>query len=107
MQNNNMKNSGLSITAFTLILASIVALLAVITFSEGIRRIEWMSLEGAAWACFGLAILGCILGWCSFRSSLGKVSAILGTVLVIGFLAQLMLQEEPRTAPPHTRMQHN
>jgi uncharacterized membrane protein len=95
-----MKNSGLSITAFAIVIFAIVATLAMIAFSDGIRRIEWMSLEGTAWACFGMSFLGCLLGWCSFRRPLGKLSAIIGTFAVAGFLIQLMSATSPSHAMP-------
>lgn len=81
-----MKNNGLSITAFAVVIVSIVATLATIAFSEGIRKVDWMDLESTALACFGLVILGCVLGWCAFKRPLGKTCAILGTVVVAGFL---------------------
>lgn len=84
------KNSGLSITAFSITILSIVAILAVIAFSEGIRKVDWMDLESTAFACFGLTILGTILGWCSFQRPLGRISAILGTIAICGYLFQLL-----------------
>jgi hypothetical protein len=95
-----MKNSGLSITAFTIVIFATITTLAMIAFSDGIRRIQWMSLEGTAWACFGMMILGCILGWCSFRRPLGKLSAIIGTIAVAGFFIQLMSASTPSQAMP-------
>jgi len=85
-----MKNNGLSITAFAIVIFAIIATLAMIAFSEGIRKVEWMDLESTAMACFGLAILGCVLGWCAFKRPLGKPAAIIGTLVVAGFLFQLM-----------------
>ncbi len=90
-----MKNNGLSITAFAVVIFSIVATLATIAFSEGIRNVDWMDLESTAMACFGLAILGCVLGWCAFKRPLGKLSAVLGTVVVAGFLFQLLRRDAP------------
>jgi hypothetical protein len=76
-----MKNNGLSITAFAVVIFAIVATLAMIAFSEGIRKVDWMDLESTAWACFGLSILGCILGWCAF--------------VVAGFFFQLLRSDGP------------
>ena len=95
-----MKNNGLSITAFVVVIFAIVATLATIAFSEGIRKVDWMDLESTAFACFGLAILGCVLGWCAFKRPLGKLSAILGIVVVAGFLFQLLRSDAP-TRPSH------
>ncbi|MHC4285961.1 MAG: hypothetical protein ACYSWZ_23760 [Planctomycetota bacterium] len=85
-----MKNNLLSITAFIVVILAIVATLAMIAFSEGIRKVEWMDLESTALACFVLWILGSVGGWCTFKRPLGKISAILGTVVVAGFLLQLL-----------------
>ena len=85
-----MKNNLLSITAFIVVILAIVATLAMIAFSDGIRKVEWMDLESTALACFGLAILGCVLGWCAFKRPLGKLSAVIGTMVVAGFLLQLL-----------------
>lgn len=84
-----MKNNGLSITAFVIVIVAIVAMLAMVAFSEGIRKLDWMDLESTAWACFGLAILGCVLGWCAFKRPLGKLAAIIGTIVVVGFFMQV------------------
>ena len=99
-----MKDNILSITAFFVVVLAVLATLATIAFSEGIRRADWMDLEAAAWACFGLAVLGCALGWCSFKRPLGKVSAILGTVVVAGFLVQLLRSERPTSRTPPSQM---
>ena len=88
-----MKNNTLSITAFVIVILAVVATLAMIAFSEGIRKAEWMDLESTAKACFGLAILGCVLGWCAFKRPLGKTSAVLGTIVVAGFFFQLLRQD--------------
>lgn len=88
-----MKNV-VSITAFILLVLAVVALLAVIAFSEGIRQAEWIELESASWACFGLAVLATILGWASFGRPLGKTTAVLGTVIVIGFLVQVARHDD-------------
>jgi hypothetical protein len=85
-----MKNNVLSVTAFFIVILAILATLATITFSEAIRKSDWMNLETTAWACFALSILGCALGWCAFKRPLGKVSAILGSLVVVGFLFQLL-----------------
>ena len=90
-----MKNNVLSITAFAVVVFSIIATLAMIAFSEGIRRVEWMDLESTAWACFGLAVLGCVLGWCAFNRPLGRLSAILGTILVAALFYQFWRAEAP------------
>ena len=90
-----MKNNALSITSFAVVIVAIIATLAMIVFSEGIRQVDWMDLESAAWACFGLATLGCVLGWCAFKRPLGKLSAILGTIVVLGFLFQLQRASTP------------
>lgn len=80
-----MKNNGLSITALAMVILSIVAILVTIAFSEGIRKVDWTDLESIALACFGFAILGCVLGWCAFKRPLGKIAAILGTIVVAAF----------------------
>jgi hypothetical protein len=85
-----MKNNTLSVTAFVIVILAVVATLTMIVFSQGIRKVEWMDLESTAWACFGLAILGSVLGWCAFKRPLGKISAILGTLVVAGFFFQLL-----------------
>ena len=85
-----MKNNLLSITAFIVVILAIVATLAMIAFSEGIRKVEWMDLESTALACFVLSILGSVAGWCTFKRPLGKISAILGTIVFAGFLLQLL-----------------
>jgi hypothetical protein len=90
-----MTNNGLSITAFVIVMVAIVATLATIAFSEGIRTVDWMDLESTAWACFGLAILGCVHGWCAFKRPMGRLSAILGTIVVAGFLFQLLRVDNP------------
>jgi len=95
-----MKNNGLRITAFAAVIFAIVATLAMIVFSEGIRKVDWMDLESTAWACFGLSILGCVLGWCAFKRPLGKLSAILGTIVVVGFLSQLLNAHGPSEPAP-------
>jgi VIT1/CCC1 family predicted Fe2+/Mn2+ transporter len=96
-----MKNDVLSVTAFAVVILAILATLAMIACSNGIERAAWINPEGAAWACFGLAILGSILGWCSFKRPLGKVSAILGTLVVAGFLFQLLRVDSGHAPPPH------
>ena len=95
-----MKSNVLSVTAFAVVISAIVASLAMIAFSAGIRKADWMDLEFAAWACFGLAILGCVLGWCAFKRPLGKVSALLGTIVVAGFLFQLLREDAPTSHSP-------
>lgn len=90
-----MKNNSLSITAFAVVIFAVVATLATIAFSEGIRKVDWMDLESTAWACFGLSILGCVLGWCAIKRPLGKLSAILGSVVVAGILFQLLRDDAP------------
>jgi hypothetical protein len=91
-----MENNTLSRSAFVVVLTSIIATLAMIAFADGIRKVDWMDLESTALACFGLAILGCVLGWCSFKRPLGRISAILGTVVVAGFLYQLLRSSDPQ-----------
>ena len=88
-----MKDNGLSITAFVVVIFSIIATLAMIAFSEGIRKVDWMDRESTALACFGCVILGTVLGWCAFKRPLGKISALLGTVVVAGFLFQILRSE--------------
>ena len=83
-----MKTSGLSVTAFAILMFALIATLAMCAFSDGIKRVAWLNLESMAMACLGLLILGSILGWCAFQCALGKVSAILGTLVVAGFLVQ-------------------
>lgn len=96
-----MKNNVLSLTAFVIVIFAIVATLAMIAFSEAIINVDWMNLESAAWACFGLSILGCILGWCSFKRPLGKIAAILGTLMVAGYLFQLLNDTSRRDEAPY------
>jgi len=95
-----MKDNGLSITAFAIVIFAIVVTLAMIAFSEGIRNVDWMDLEATAAACLGLMTLGAILGWCAFKRPLGKVSAILGAVVVAGCLFQLLRADEPSRRMP-------
>ena len=90
-----MKNNVLSVTAFAVVICATVASLAMIAFSAGIRKADWIDLESTAWACFGLAILGCVLGWWAFKRPLGKVSAILGTIVVAAFVLQLLRADRP------------
>jgi hypothetical protein len=95
-----MKDNTLSRTAFVVVLTAIILMLAILAFADGIRKVEWMNLELMGSSCFGLVILGCILGWCSFSRPLGKASAILGTVVVVGVLFQLLrtsVPQAPRT----------
>ena len=79
-----MKDDCLSYTAFAIVIGSVVSALATIAFSEGIERSEWMDLASVSLACFGLLIVGCVLGWCAFNRSLGKIAAILGSLVVVG-----------------------
>ncbi|MFH1024996.1 MAG: hypothetical protein V1809_16570 [Planctomycetota bacterium] len=97
-----MKNNGLGITAFAIVILAVIATLAMIAFSDGIRKVGWMDLESMALACFGLSILGCVLGWCAFRYPLGKISAILGTIVVAGFLLFFLRPDAHRTREPGT-----
>ena len=99
-----MKNNTLSITAFMVVILAIVATLAMVAFARGIRKVEWMDLESTAWACFGLAILGCVLGWCAFKRPLGKTSAILGTMVVAGFFFELLRVDVGPPAPRSLQM---
>ncbi len=98
-----MKNTGLSITAFIIVIFAIFAGLALFVFSDGVSRIEWMSLERAAWACLGMLILGGVLGGFSFRTPLGKVSAIIAGVCIAGFLFRLMSPSSPNRDIPVVR----
>jgi len=96
-----VKDNVLSITAFVIVVVAIVATLAMIAFSEGIRKVDWMDLEATARACFGLSILGCVLGWCGFKRPLGKAAAIIGTIVVVGFLFQLTASPDRVDFDPH------
>ena len=89
-----MKDNTLSRTSFAVVLTAIIVMLAILAFADGIRKVEWMNLELMGSSCFGLIILGCILGWCSFSRPSGKISAILGTVVVAGILFQLLRSSE-------------
>lgn len=90
-----MKDNALSITAFAILIISILSTIVLISFSDGIRKVEWLNIESLALGCFALSILGCLLGWVSFKMQLGKVSALLGTVVVAGFLFQLLRGSDP------------
>lgn len=94
-----MKNNALSITAFSILILSILSTISLIAFSDGIRKVETLDIESLTYGCFALSILGCILGWTSFKMQLGKVSALLGTVVVAGFLFQLFRGSGPPSQP--------
>ena len=89
-----MKDDCLSYTAFAIVIGSVVSALATIAFSEGIERSEWMDLASVSLACFGLLIVGCVLGWCAFNRSLGKIAAILGSLVVVLAVPFALLGED-------------
>lgn len=92
-----MKSSVLSVSAIVLVVLAILAQVVRNGLLEEYARdrtVTWMNLEAMALACFALALLGCVLGWCAFERRLGKLSAILGTVLAAGFFYQLVRHEE-------------
>ena len=91
-----MKNNAVSIAAFVIVLVGILVSLTLVAVAMGILETDWIDLEPVVWVCFGLSILGCALGWFSFKCPLGKASAILGTLLVAGYLCQLLRSDPGR-----------
>jgi apolipoprotein N-acyltransferase len=94
-----MKDKALSITAFATVIASLVGFMAVLAFSDGIEKADWIDAEDASMACFGLTILGTVLAWCSFKQRLGKIAAILGSVVIPAVFALLMNNSTPSPGP--------
>ena len=79
-----MQNDSLSYTAYSLVISafwSIVAMLYLFEVFEVFGEFQRIIVM----ACFGLSVLGCVLGFCAFDRPLGKDAAIIGSLLVFGY----------------------
>jgi len=74
-----------------LVVLGLLAMICVVGFKGAIRQAEWIDVELASIGCFLVCLTGMALGWFSFKTRTGKVSAIFGTILVFVFLLQYVL----------------
>ena len=84
-----MNNRVVSVSSLILVLVGLVATVCLFAFQYSLRK-AGCNMEAAAGGTMILCLVGCILGWICFKSAEGKVSAILGTIMVLFFLAVLL-----------------
>lgn len=90
-----MRNQALAVVALVVVLLGLLATISLFAFEDGIRKIDWINMEAAALGSGLICLVGCVLGWASFKAGAGKAAAILGSLLVIFFVYQFMRTEAP------------
>ncbi|HUT59306.1 MAG TPA: hypothetical protein VNA25_15765 [Phycisphaerae bacterium] len=93
-----MKNHALAVSGLVLVLLGLLATISLFVFEPGIRKLDWIDLEAAAVGSAVICLVGCALGWASFKTGTGKAAAILGSLLVL-FFAYQFLRSDARSQP--------
>jgi len=88
----NRRTVGL--TALILVLVGL--LLTIFVFACHNALTKWgVDAEALAWGSLAVCAIGCLVGWFSFRTSHGKIAAIVGSGLVFFYLAMLLHSDSP------------
>ena len=90
-----MNNKVVAVSGLVLVLLGLIAIACVSALQDGIQKLDWIDAEAAALGSMVICAVGCLLGWVSFRTSTGKVAAVLGTLLLALFVFQLFRRSEP------------
>ena len=87
-----MNNKFVGASGLVLVLLGLIAIVCVFA----LQGVDWIDAEAAALGAMVLCVVGCVLGWVSFRTSTGKVAAVLGTLLLAFYVVQVL----PVSPPP-------
>ena len=90
-----MKSNAVGIAGVVLVLLGLAATVCVFAFQDQIRKLDWIDREAAALGSMAICLVGCVLGWVTFRNPAGRVAAILGTLLVAFYVFQLLRTDRP------------
>lgn len=97
---NKMNNKFVGASGLVLVLLGLITIVCVFALQDGIQNLDWIDAEAAALGSMVICVVGCILGWVSFRTSTGKVAAVLGTLLLAFYVVQLLRRSEPAPSAP-------
>jgi hypothetical protein len=92
-----MKSRVLAIVGLVLVILGLLATVAVFAFVQTIR--EWGDPDNFALGAAVVCLVGCALGWASFKTTEGKAAAIIGSLLVLFFAWQLLRTDSPEPTP--------
>ena len=98
-----MKSNVIGITGMVLVLLGLIATACIYAFLPGIDKLDWLDAEAAAGGSMVICLLGCVLGWIAFKTSAGRVAAIVGTLLIAFYVFQLLRSSEGAPEPEPLR----
>lgn len=77
-----MNSRAVGWSGLVVVLAGVVAAALFPLMQYGVWRPTWINLDAAAVCVAVICLVGCVLGWCSFRTKPGLVAATVGTLLI-------------------------
>jgi len=88
-----MKGRAIGLSGCVVVSVGMAATALFCAMARGIWRPDWFPLAQLDAAAIGIAaicLIGCALGWCSFRTRPGRAAAIIGTLLILFWLFEFL-----------------
>jgi hypothetical protein len=83
-----MKNTGWGVAGVILVLTQLAATVCLFSLKHAVSK--WVDLVTAMLGMAVISLVGCGIGWSSFKTRAGRAAAIIGTLLFLFLLVQLL-----------------